>query len=58
MHFDWLKRVLNFSAAELCYAKFVRGIGFRPFAFSLKGDEQLDRPNSQTTMELCHACAA
>ena len=22
----------------------------------LEGDEQLDRPNSQTTMELCHAC--
>ena len=22
---------------------------------SFKGDEQLDRPNSQTTVELCHA---
>ena len=21
-----------------------------------EGDEQLDRPNSQTTLELCHAC--
>ena len=24
----------------------------------VEGDEQLDRPNSQTTMELCHACVA
>ena len=23
-----------------------------------EGDEQLDQPNSQTTMELCHACVA
>ena len=22
----------------------------------VEGDEQLDRPNSKTTMELCHAC--
>ena len=25
---------------------------------SSSGEEQLDRPNSQTTMELCHACVA
>ena len=24
----------------------------------VEGDEQLDRPNSQTTMEFCHSCAA
>ena len=24
----------------------------------VEGDEQLSRPNSQTTMELCHACVA
>ena len=23
-----------------------------------EGDEQLDQPNSKTTMELCHACVA
>ena len=24
----------------------------------VEGDEQLDRPNSKTTLELCHACVA
>ena len=24
----------------------------------VEGDEQLDRPNSQTTLELCHSCVA
>ena len=24
----------------------------------VEGDAQLDRPNSQTTMEVCHACVA
>ena len=27
-----------------------------PWNFLVEGDEQLDRPNSQTTMECCHAC--
>ena len=26
--------------------------------YYLGGDEQLDRPNSQTTMKLCHPCDA
>ena len=29
-----------------------------PWSSLVEGDEQLDRPNSQTTMELCHACVA
>ena len=28
------------------------------FSSLVKGDEQLDQPNSQTTMELCHASVA
>ena len=30
----------------------------RPQSSSVEGDEQLDWPNSQTTMELCPACVA
>ena len=29
-----------------------------PWSSLVKGDEQLDRPNSQKTLELCHACVA
>ena len=29
-----------------------------PWSSLVEGDEQLDQPNSQTTMELCHACVA
>ena len=41
-------------------ANLVRGFSELPCAWSslVEGDEQLDRPNSQTFMELCLACAA
>ena len=29
-----------------------------PWSSLVEGDEQVDRPNSQTTMESCHACDA
>ena len=29
-----------------------------PWSSLVEGDEQLDQPNSQTTMELCHVCVA
>ena len=29
-----------------------------PWSSLAEGDEQLDWPNSQTTLELCHACVA
>ena len=29
-----------------------------PWSSLVEGDEQLDRPNSQTIMALCHACVA
>ena len=31
---------------------------YKPWSSLVEGDEQLDRPNSQTTMECCHACVA
>ena len=30
----------------------------RPWSSLIEGDEQLDRPNSQTTMDLCYAYVA
>ena len=33
-------------------------VGSYPWSSLVEGDEQLDRPNSQTTMELCHARVA
>ena len=30
----------------------------RPWSSLVEGDEQLDQPNSQTTLELCHECVA
>ena len=30
----------------------------QPWSSLVEGDEQPDRPNSQTCMESCHACAA
>ena len=30
----------------------------KPWSSLVEGDEQLDRPNSQTTVELCHASVA
>ena len=41
---------LNNFVATLHY------IGHGALSSLIEGDEQLDWPNSQTTMEFCHAC--
>ena len=55
----------NWKSAGVCLS--LEPIGCRmvgadestePWSSLVEGDEQLDRPNSQTTVELCHACVA
>ena len=47
------------SALKIYAPAFAQTPGIaNPWSSLVEGDEQLDRPNSQTTMKLCHECVA
>ena len=54
----WLLHFLASQNAKNYIVYFLYRIGPKSWSYLVEGDGQLDRPNSQTRMEWCHAWAA
>ena len=56
--FYLFRSILRLACAAYFLILQHNSIPLEPWSSLVKGDEQLDQPNSQTTMELCHASVA
>ena len=50
---NFLLKIYSYAIRLLSYNNYI----VKSWSSLVEGDEQLDRPNSQTCMECCHACA-